>query len=140
MKEQTWYFKNIEHAKAYQKEYRLNNKAKFAANGAKRRASLKKATPKDLKPDQLSDIENLYKYTSMLSKFSGVEHQIDQPGEIKRESNTGMAIRFIATDLVDQEDAAPVNEHVPGAYHRTIGFPLDGHIVHHVIPEIGEDP
>lgn len=72
----SWYYNNIEHSKAYQKQYRIENPEKFTAKSAKRRAILKDATS-DLSGQEITDIENLYKYADMLTKFSGVAHHVD---------------------------------------------------------------
>ena len=51
-----------------------------------------------------------------------------------------MAIVFIATYFFHQEYTAAVNEHIPGANHGAIGFPLHGHVIDDIGSEIRKNP
>ena len=50
----------------------------------------------------------------------------------------GVTICFCITDFIHQEYTTAINQHIPGANHGAIRFPLNGHIVYNVISEIGE--
>lgn len=73
----SWYYKNIDHCKTYQKEYRLNNKHIFKAKEAAYRARKINATPNWLDREMKRDIINIYKYCESIMNFSGVPHSVD---------------------------------------------------------------
>jgi hypothetical protein len=63
--------------KEYWANHYENNKAKYCAKRAKRRASLLNATPKWLSKEQLTTIECKYSVVEMLSKHSAEKYSVD---------------------------------------------------------------
>lgn len=73
----SWYFQNKAHCQEYQRNYRLNNMAKFTAKTVKRAALLKQACPKWITPHMVTDMENVFVLAKATSNFTGVAHNVD---------------------------------------------------------------
>ena len=73
----TWYYRNIQKAKAYQKEYRDNNRHIFTSKDATYRANKVNAEPKWLDIEMRKKITDIYKKCRWTSLETEVSHSVD---------------------------------------------------------------
>lgn len=88
----SWYFRNIEYAKAYQKEYRLNNPGIHKAKEARYRANKYNAVPKWFNGEHNKETQNIYQECRNLSINKGFPHQVDHIVPLNGETVCGLHV------------------------------------------------
>lgn len=76
----------------YWQNHYKENKAKYAAKRAKRRATQLQATPKWLSKTYFTRIECKYSLAAMFSKYSGVPHAVDHIVPLQGETVCGLHV------------------------------------------------
>lgn len=92
MKKDTWYFKNKEHCKEYQRIYRKNSSHIFRAKDHAYRARKLKALPKWLTADMKKQMTRIYLYCRYTSIYHGSFYSVDHIIPLKGDNVCGLHV------------------------------------------------
>lgn len=114
-----WYENNKEKVKIETKLYRVNNKEKTSilnknwkkdnrpkcnASYSKYRANKLQATPKWLTKEQFKEIEEFYKESNILTKETGVSHQVDHIVPLQGKNVSGLHVPWNLRVITKEEN------------------------------------
>lgn len=95
----------------YSKKHYDNNKAKYVAKDAKRRADKISATPPWLSEEQKARIDNIYKVCKSVSERTGKVHHVDHVVPLKGENICGLHVPWNLAILSATLNLAKGNKH-----------------------------
>jgi len=106
-----WRAKNKEHAINYGKQHRRDNRAKYIAYKAKRRASKLLRTPNWLTKEQLTDIEDFYTIAKMFQMYTGDIYHVDHIVPLQGQKVSGLHVPWNLQVLHWRENVSKNNKH-----------------------------
>ena len=90
--------------------YRVNNRAKCNANGAKRRASKLKATPRWLTVENFQEIKELYEIAQAFKLYTGQEYHVDHIVPLQGENVCGLHVPWNLQIILASENIRKSNK------------------------------